>query len=64
MTPAEMPLQGCRPGTSEVGTDIRAVRVCGGVISAAFCVCGRGAFGEIAPPRRDLGEVGFSVTRM
>jgi len=29
-----------------------------------FHVCGRGAFGEIAPPRRRLGEVDFSATRM
>jgi len=40
---------GFRPRTSEVGTDLRAVRV-----------CGRGAFGEIALPRRCLIEVGFS----
>jgi hypothetical protein len=37
--------------------------VCGGAISAAVRVCRRGAFGEIAPPRRYLGEVGFSATR-
>jgi len=38
---------GCSPRTSEVGTDLRAVRV-----------CGPGAFGEIALLRRCLGEVG------
>jgi len=38
---------GCSPRTSEVGTDLRAVRV-----------CGPGALGEIALPRRCLGVVG------
>jgi len=45
--------------TSKVGTDLRAVHVCGGPISAAFHVCGRGAFGEIALSRRCLGKAGF-----
>ena len=31
-------------------------------VSAVVCVCGRGAFGEIALPRRCLGKVGFSAT--
>ena len=70
----------CSPMTSEVGTDLRAVRPRGTArrdclpwrvpyfcpvrwsVSAVVCVCGRGAFGEIALPRRCLGEVGFSVT--
>ena len=34
----------------------------GGPISAVVCVCGRGAFGEIALPRRCLGEVSFAAT--
>ena len=50
---------GGRPKTSWVGTDLRAVRVCSGPISAAVHVCGRGAFGEIALPRKRLGEVEF-----
>ena len=32
--------------------------------STVFHACGPGAFGEIAPPRRFLGEVGFSATQM
>ena len=32
--------------------------------STVIHVCRRGAFGEIAPPRRCLGEVDFSATRM
>jgi hypothetical protein len=32
--------------------------------STAFHACRPGAFGEIAPPRRCLGEVGFSATQM
>ncbi len=37
-------------GASEVGTDLRAVRL-----------CGRGAFGEIALPRKCVGEAAFVV---
>ena len=59
----------CGPRTSEIGSDFRVVRVCGSPISAEVrvCgspisaevrVCGHGAFGEIALPRRCLGEVG------
>jgi len=45
--------------TSEVGTDLRAVRVCDGPITAAVRVCRRGAFGEIALSRRCSGKAEF-----
>jgi|GEM_PF-2436251 hypothetical protein len=60
-------VRGCLPPINVARLD--AVGVYGGpalrwFMFAAVRVCGRGAFGEIALPRRCLDEVDFSATRM
>ena len=53
--------------TSEVGTDLRAVHVCGVPCLQVYRVRKRsmspyvGAFGEIAPPRRCSGKAEFAA---